>query len=92
MKRMFKVVSQTEAFAVKSEKATGGQTTKCTIVLQEPGGKFENSFVCTMLGNMATCKYQPGSMVHASLRFAAREYNGAWFQDVLITEIFSIHQ
>lgn len=90
MKSIFKVVQQGEAFAVQSQKAEGGQTMKCSIVLQEIGGKFEDQYVCAMLGNAATCKFYPGDVVAASLRFQTRDYNGATYQDILVNEIIKL--
>ena len=90
MKSIFKVVQQGEAFAVQSQKSDSGQTMKCNIVLQELGGKFENQYVGAMLGNTATCKFYPGDVVAASLRFSTREYNGATYQDILVTDIVKL--
>lgn len=90
MKTIFKVVQQGEAFAVQSQKAEGGQTMKCNIVLQELGGKFENQYVGAMLGNTAQCRFYAGDVVAASLRFSAREHNGAMYQDILVTEIVKL--
>lgn len=90
MKSIFKVVQQGEAFAVQSQKAEGGQTMKCSIVLQEIGGKFEDQYVGAMLGNAATCKFYPGDVVAASLRFQTRDYNGATYQDILVNEIIKL--
>ena len=87
MKSIFKVVQQGEAFAVQSQKSDSGQTMKCNIVLQELGGKFEDQFVGALLGGAVQCRYCQGDVVAASLRFSAREYNGAVYQDVLVTEI-----
>ena len=87
MKSVFKVVQQGEAFAVQSQKSDSGQTMKCNIVLQELGGKFEDQFVGALLGGAVQCRYCQGDVVAASLRFSAREYNGAVYQDVLVTEI-----
>ena len=53
MKQILKVVAQSETIAVPSQKAEGGQVMKSTIVLQEPGGKYEDTYVATMLGNTA---------------------------------------
>ena len=54
--KILKVVRQGEAFSVQSAKADAGQIQKCNIVLRElGGGKFENEYVCAMLGNLATC-------------------------------------
>ena len=91
MKSIFKVVQQGEAFAVPRKQNENGQTMKCNIVLQELGGKFEDQFAGTLLGNTATCKFYPGDVVAASLRFSTRDYNGATYQDVLVTEIIKIN-
>ena len=85
--KILKVVQQGEAFAVQSQKAESGQTMKCNIVLQEMGGKYENQYVAAMLGNVAQCRFTPGDLVVAALRFSTREYNGAVYQDILVTDI-----
>lgn len=82
-----RVVQQGEAFAVQSQKAESGQTMKCNIVLQEMGGKYENQYAAAMLGNVAQCRFTPGDLVVAALRFSTREYNGAVYQDILVTDI-----
>ena len=41
---IMKVKSCSEQFYVKSEKADNGQMAKRNLVLQEIGGKFENSY------------------------------------------------
>ena len=87
MKSIFKVVQQGEAFAVQSQKSDSGRTMKCNIVLQELGGKYENQYAAAMLGNAAQCKFYPGDLVVATLRFTAREYNGQVYQDILVTDI-----
>ena len=90
MKGFFKVVQQGEAFAVQSQKADGGQTMKCNIVLQELGGKYEDQYVGVLLGNVAQCKFYSGDLVAASLRFSTRDYNGATYQDILVTDILKL--
>jgi len=85
--KILKVVQQGEAFAVQSQKAESGQTMKCNIVLQEMGGKYENQYAASMLGNVAQCRFTPGDLVVAALRFSTREYNGAVYQDILVTDI-----
>ena len=92
MKKIFVVVQQGEAFAVQSQKSDSGQMMKCNIVLRELGGKFENQFVGAMLGNVATCRFFPGDVVAASLRFSTREYNGQTYQDILVTEIVKLNK
>ena len=88
--KILKVVQQGEAFAVQSQKAESGQTMKCNIVLQEMGGKYENQYAAAMLGNVAQCRFTPGDLVVVALRFSTREYNGAIYQDILVTDIAKI--
>jgi hypothetical protein len=89
---ILKVVRQGEAFSVQSSKQESGQIQKCNIVLKELGGsKFENEFVCTMLGNLAGCKFYEGDVVAATLRFSTHENNGATYQDIVATDIVKIH-
>ena len=88
---ILKVVRQGEAFSVQSHKAETGEIQKCNIVLRELGGsKFENEYVCAMLGNLAACKFSEGDVVMATLRFSTHEYQGQVFQDVLVTDIVKI--
>ena len=51
--KILKVVRQGEAFSVQSSKQESGVIQKCNIVLKELGSKFENEYVCAMLGNLA---------------------------------------
>ena len=86
--KILRVVRQGEAFGVQSAKAEGGQIQKCNIVLKELGGsKFENEYVCAMLGNLAACRFCEGDVVVATLRFSTHEYQGQTFQEILATEI-----
>ena len=88
---ILKVVRQGEPFSVQSQKAETGEIQKCNIVLRELGGsKFENEYVCAMLGNLAACKFYEGDVVMATLRFSTHEYQGQVYQDVLATEIVNI--
>ena len=58
--KILKVVRQNEAFSVQSSKQDSGSIQKCNIVLRELGGKFENEYVCAMLGNLAACRFYEG--------------------------------
>ena len=90
--RLLKVVRQGEAFSVQSQKAETGQIRKCTIVLRELGGsKFENEYACTMLGNMADCRFYENDMVAATLKFSTHEYQGQTFQEILLTDVQKIN-
>lgn len=75
---------------VQSEKSENGVLNKRTLVLQELGGKYENSYVVTTLGNLATIEFAEGEMVIANLRFQTREYNGQAFMDIIANEICKI--
>ena len=86
-----KVVCQGEAFSVRSEKSETGQIQKCNIVLKELGSKFENEYVCAMLGNLAACRFYEGDIVIATLRFSTHEYQGQTFQEVLATDIVKLN-
>ena len=85
--RILRVVKCGECLTVKSEKSENGVLNKRTLVLQELGGKYEPTYVVSVLGNMATLQYNEGDIVIATLRFQSREYNGQVFMDVVATEI-----
>ena len=85
-----KVVRQGEAFSVQSSKQESGSIQKCNIVLRELGGKFENEYVCAMLGNLAACRFYEGDIVCATLRFSTHEYQGQTFQEILATDIVKV--
>lgn len=90
MKKLFRVVSQTTAVCVAA-KEDGTQTSKCTLMLQELGGKYENTFAVTVFGNAAQCRYQPGEILYAVLRFQTHEYNGQWYQDTVAKELLPVN-
>ena len=90
MNNFYKVKAQSETFTVPSQKAEGGQISKCNVVLQELGGKFENSYVATILGEQARIRFELDDLVAASLRFSTREYNGQTYQDIVVSEIIKI--
>ena len=92
MKHFFRVMAQSDTFAVPSQKAEGGQISKCNIVLQELGGKYENQYVATILGEQAKMRFTKEELVAASLRFSTREYNGQVYQDIVVNEIVKITQ
>ncbi len=91
MKHFFRVMAQSDTFAVPSQKAEGGQISKCNIVLRELGGKYENSYVATMLGEQANMRFAKDELVAAALRFSTREYNGQVYQDIVVNEIVKLN-
>lgn len=89
--KICKVIAQTEAVYVQSRKAENGQIAKSTLRLRELGGDYEDEYQCTLLGNLALCRFQPGKTVAASLRFSTHENNGAWYQDIVANEIVEMN-
>ena len=92
MKNFFRVVSCGDMFSVKSEKSENGMLNKRNLVLQELGGKYEDQFVVSLLGNLATCQYYPDDIVYGVLRFQVREYNQQCFQDIVANELIKINK
>ena len=90
MKTFFRVQAQSEIFYVPSQKAEGGQLMKCNVVLRELGGKYENSYVATILGEQARMQFAKDDLVMAALRFSTREYNGQVYQDIVVNEIVKL--
>ena len=89
--KIMRVVRQGEAFSVQSSKQESGQISKCTIVLRELGsGKYENEYVCSMLGPLAACRFYEGDVVAAAMRFSVHEYQGQVFQEILLTDIVKL--
>ena len=88
--QILRVVKCGECFSVKSEKSEGGMLNKRTLVLQELGGKYEPTYVVSVLGSLATLEFQEGDLVIATLRFSSREYNGQMFMDVVATEVVKL--
>ena len=87
MKTLFKVIAQQDPFSVtKQDQST---LRKCVIVLQEIGGKHENSYVCHLLGNAADCKFYPNDLVYACLRFQHSEYQDKFYNEITVQDIVS---
>lgn len=87
MKKFFKVVAQQEPLTVN--KQDGTTLNKCIIVLQEVGGRYENSYVCTLLGNAAICRFYKDDLVYAALRFQHSEYQGKFYNEITVQDIIS---
>ena len=75
--KILKVIAQGEPMYVQSKKSENGQLAKCYIRLKEMGGDYEDEYLCAMYGNLALCKFTPGKLVVAALRFQTHESNGA---------------
>lgn len=85
-----KVVQQGETFSVPSQKAEGGTIMKSNIILQEVGGQYADQYIGAMLGNLAQCRFNPGDVVVATLRFGTHQFEDRVFQDVLITDLIKV--
>ena len=84
IKSLFKVVSQTEPTTINTK---NGQTQKSTVVLQETGDTFADSYVASLIGNQV--RFHTGDLVWAALRLTHRENNGVLYQDIVIKDIVS---
>jgi len=81
-----------DMFSVKSEKSETGQLKKRNLVLKELGGKFENEYAVTVLGNAAALEFSVNDLVAVTLRFTTHEYRGQTFQEILCTEIVRVSE
>jgi hypothetical protein len=75
---------------VQSEKSENGVLDKRTLVLQELGGKYENCYVVTALGSLATIEWSEGELVACALSFRTHEHNGQVYMDVIANEMYYI--
>ena len=75
---------------VQSEKSENGVLDKRTLVLQMLGGKYEDSFVVTALGSLATIEWTEGELVACSMSFRTHEHNGQVYMDVIANEMYYI--
>ena len=89
--KILKVVKTGEMFSVKSEKQETSVLNKRNLVLKELGGKYENEYAVSVLGNAASLVFYEGDLVVVTLRFQTREYNGQVFQDITVTDIVKIN-
>jgi hypothetical protein len=92
MNNFYRIKAQGETHFVPSQKAEGGQVSMCNVILQELGGKFENSYVATIFGEQARIRFEMNDLVAASLRFSTREYNGQTYQDIVVNEIVKLNK
>ena len=89
--KICKVIAQTEPVYVQSKKSENGQLAKCYIRLRELGGDYEDEYQVALLGNIALCKFVTGKTVVATLRFSTHEADGAYYQDIVATDIVPIN-
>ena len=77
-------------FSVKSEKTETGMLNKRNLVLKELGGKFENEYTVSVLGNAASLVFYEGDVVIATLRFSTHDFQGQTYQEILATDIVKL--
>ena len=75
---------------VQSEKSESGVLNKHMLVLQELGGLYENCYVVTALGSLATSEWSEGELVACALCFRTHEHNGQVYMDVIANEMYYI--
>jgi len=85
--KILKVIAQGEPMYVQSKKSENGQLAKCYIRLKELGGDYADEYLCAMYGNLALCRFAPEKLVAAALRFQTHESNGAFYQDIVASEV-----
>ena len=88
--KIFRVKKCGVMTSVQSEKSESGVLHKRTLLLQELGGKYANSYVVIALGNLATIEWSKDQLVAADLRFQTHEYNRQVFMDVIANEIVKL--
>ena len=94
----YKVLGCSDLFQVPSSKADGGMIYKKFIRLQEFAGsnrqdtpdRWSNALIATLIGPAAQWTFNDGEMVKCALRFAIREYQDNWYQDVTVAEIVKL--
>lgn len=95
---IYRVLGCSDLIQVPSQKAEGGFINKKFIRLQEFGGwnsndtpdRQSNAVIAAMMGNLAQCNFYQRDLVSVSLRFAIREYQGNWYQDITVVDIHKI--
>ena len=75
---------------VQTEKSENDVLDKRTLVLQMLGGKYEDSFVVTALGSLATIEWTEGDLVACSMSFRTHEHNGQVFMDIIANEMVKV--
>ncbi len=88
--KILKVVQCGEVVAVPSQKAESGQVMKRTVVLQELGGRYEDSYATTLVGAAAETTFAKGDLVAARLYFTTREHNDSVYQSITVKEIVKL--
>lgn len=91
MIKYIKTLAQTPLRTVQVTRDEGQTSLQvCTLMAQEVGGKFANSYAIQLFGDMATQVFNPGELLLAALRFRARQNGESIFQDVVADEILRL--
>lgn len=96
---IFRVISCGDVETV--QKQDGTQSSKRQIRLQEIGGysrydnpaqNVGNAFVATMFGNLSQCMFYQNELVVCALRGSIRVYQGQWYQDIAVSDIYKLNK
>jgi len=83
MKGIYKIVFVGDPFTITKKDGTTCQ--KQIINLREMGGKYEDQYAVTWLGDKPL-NLNEGATIVASLRFSVRTYEGQDYQDITLQE------
>lgn len=90
MIQILKVVMQGEVVQLDTPNGENKKRNKCTLVLQALGGKYADTFVCTMFDKDANSNFYAGELVTASIHFYTHEYKGVYYQDIVVEDIVKL--
>ena len=76
--------------AMTTAQSENGEINKRTLVLQELGDKWANTYVVTVFRNLATIEFAENELVAANFQFKIHEYNGQTYMDCVANEIVKL--
>lgn len=84
-KSMIRIMRFKTQTASETITTNNGQTLKTTLVFEEIGGRYADSYCAVMFGE--TPSLRPGQLVAMDLRFMAHLHDGRYYQDCWINDI-----
>ena len=76
--------------AMTTAQSENGEINKRTLVLQELGDKWANTYVVTVFRNLATIEFAENELVAANIQFKIHEYNGQTYMDCVANDIVKL--
>lgn len=92
MIRIVRVMGQTPIKTVPSKFDGNGERKMSTIMAQEPGTRWADSFAITLFGDLAEQTFSNGELVMVAMKFSARENGEHIFQDIVAEELIRVNQ